>query len=379
MFASSIWALELDDGKLQLHGFVTQGMVATSDNHFYGNSDSGVSFNFREVGINASYRPRPDLQFAAQVIALDNGNVNEHGLLLDYALLDYTLASSESTQFGIRLGRVKHPYGLYTMTRDVAFTRPSIILPQSIYFDKARSIALSKDGIALYATHEGVVGALQIDMLLGKPNVDRGSEATFINSDRPGKMVYDQLSSLLRLMYISPDDRLRLAWTAANIDLQYQARSQEVDPNLKVYLDPRILSVQYSHEQWEFTAEYLQMKSSVTNLAPGITNVIEGYYLQGSYQMTPTLQAVLRYDASFNNKDDHNGKKLAARTGLPPHVFYAKDWMLGMRYDVTPSLMLRAEWHHVDGTGWLSSLDNPNPLALQRKWDMLMLLGSWRF
>lgn len=379
LFASPSWAVEFADGKLQLHGFITQGMVATSDNRFYGSSDSGVSFNFREIGINASYRPRPDLQFSAQVIGIDNGNVNEHGLLLDYALLDYTLLTTETSQLGIRLGRVKNPYGLYTMTRDVAFTRPSIILPQSIYFDKARSIALSKDGIAMYATHEGAAGMVQLDMLLGKPNVDRGSEATFINSYRPGKLVYDQLSGLMRLMYESPDDRFRLAFTAANIDLQNKGNAQEADPNLKVYLDPRIISAQYSHERWEFTAEYSQLKSSITNLAPSVTNVIEGYYLQGSYQMTPKWQAVLRYDASFNNKDDHDGKKLAARTGLPPHVFYAKDWMLGMRYDVTPSLMLRAEWHHVNGTGWLSSLDNPDPLAMQRKWDMWMLLGSWRF
>lgn len=378
--STALLAVEFNDGKVQIHGFASQGIVSSTDNKFYGDSDNSISFNFREIGINASYRPRPDLQFSAQVIQLDAGNVNENGLLLDYALVDYTVYSNEATQFGVRLGRVKNPFGLYTTTRDVAFTRPSIILPQSIYFDKARSIALSSDGAGIYFNREGSLGAINVDMVVGKANVDRGSEATFIRKDEPGEMESDKASRLMRIIYTTPDDRLRLAFTAANIDLNYQEASHEVDPHLFVHLDPKIISAQYSHEKWELTAEYSQMKSSITrNFAPNFSNVIEGYYVQGSYQLTPSLQAVARYDASFNNKSDRDGKKLSAATGLPAHMFFAKDWMLGLRYDVTPTFMLRGEWHHLDGTGWLSSLDNTNPREMERKWDMLMLMGSWRF
>lgn len=378
--SAPVFAIELNDGKVQIHGFASQGIVSSTDNHFYGDSDNSISFNFREIGINASYRPRPDLQFSAQVIQLDAGDVNESGLLLDYALVDYTVYANEATQFGVRLGRVKNPFGLYTTTRDVAFTRPSIILPQSIYFDKARSIALSSDGAGAYFNREGSLGAINVDMVVGQANVDRGSEATFIRKDEPGKMQSDKPSRLMRIMYTTPNDRLRLAFTAANIDLNYKEASHEVDPNLFVHLDPRIISAQYSHEKWELTAEYTQMKSSITrNFVPNFSNVIEGYYVQGSYQLTPSLQAVVRYDASFNNKSDRDGKKLSATTGLPSHMFFAKDWMLGLRYDVTPTFMLRGEWHHVDGTGWLSSLDNTTPREMERKWDMLMFMGSWRF
>lgn len=373
-------ALEFDDGKVQIHGFASQGIVSSTDNNFYGDSSNSISFNFREIGINASYRPRPDLQLSSQVIQLDAGNVNEKGLLLDYALVDYTAYASETTQFGIRLGRVKNPFGLYTPTRDVAFTRPSIILPQSIYFDKARSLALSSDGVGVYINREGSLGAINLDVVVGRANVDRGSEATFLRRDAPGDMESDKPSRLMRIMYITPDDRLRLAFSAANIDLKYNAASHEFDPNLFEHLDPKIISAQYSNEKWELTAEYSQMKSSITrSFAPNFSNVIEGYYVQASYQLTPSLQAVARYDASFNNKSDRDGKKLSAATGLPAHTFFAKDWMLGLRYDVTPTFMVRGEWHHIDGTGWLSTLDNTNPSSMERKWDMLMLMGSWRF
>jgi len=41
--------------------------------------------------------------------------------------------------------------------------------------------------------------------------------------------------------------------------------------------------------------------------------------------------------------------------------------------------MLRAEYHRVDGTGYLPVQDNPNPSALVQRWDMFMLLASFRF
>ncbi len=374
-------ALEFNDGKVQVHGFASQGIVSSTGNNFYGDSSNNISFDFREIGINASYRPRPDLQFSAQVINLDAGDVSENGLLLDYALVDYTISSTEDTQFGIRLGRVKNPFGLYTTTRDVAFTRPSIVLPQSIYFDKARSLALSSDGVGFYLNKESNYGGINFDLVVGNANVDRGSEATFLRVDLPGDMKSEKPSRLMRIMYTTPNDRLRIAFTAANIDLKYDATSHEFDPNLAVHLDPKIISAQYSNENWELTAEYSQMKSSITrSFLPNFNNVIEGYYVQGSYQFTPTLQAVVRYDASFNNKSDHSGKKLSAETGLPAHVFFAKDWMVGLRYDVTPTFMIRGEWHHINGTGWLSSLDNnADPGAMERRWDMLMFMGSWRF
>ena len=43
---------------LQVHGFVTQGFVHTTDNRFFGDSENG-SFDFTELGVNLSYRATP--------------------------------------------------------------------------------------------------------------------------------------------------------------------------------------------------------------------------------------------------------------------------------------------------------------------------------
>ncbi|GAB4256512.1 MAG: hypothetical protein Kow0065_05270 [Methylomicrobium sp.] len=385
-----VYALEFDEGNLQIHGFVTQALVSSTDNNFYGQSDDGISLDFHEIGINASYRLRPNLLFSGQVLHLENGDVDQHRFLIDYGFADYTAIADEDIQLGIRLGRVKNPFGLYTTTRDVAFTRPSIVLPQSIYFDKARSLALSSDGGALYASYQTAIGAFDLDFVYGNANVDRGSESTFImRADNLGEMSSKHPTQLVRLMYTSWDDRFRLAFTWTDLTVEYEPVADDPFPirNYEVHLTPWIVSAQYSDGPWEITGEYSQMRSEISGDIPtprGLlnyanNNTIEGYYLQGSYWITPAWQVLLRYDVGYNNKDDRSGRTLSANTGLPTHVFFAKDWTVGLRYDVMHNLMLRTEWHHVDGTGWLSVLDNPQPNRMHRKWDLFMLMASWRF
>ncbi|MGH9961412.1 MAG: hypothetical protein ACREBC_30505, partial [Pyrinomonadaceae bacterium] len=58
---------------------------------------------------------------------------------------------------------------------------------------------------------------------------------------------------------------------------------------------------------------------------------------------------------------------------------FAKDWAFGLRYNITPALMVRAEYHNVYGTAWLHRKDNPDRLATDKKWDFFALLLSYRF
>ena len=49
-----------------------------------------------------------------------------------------------------------------------------------------------------------------------------------------------------------------------------------------------------------------------------------------------------RYDALFTDRNDRDGLKFKARTGVPANTRFAKDWTVGMCFDLTPSIMLRA-------------------------------------
>lgn len=52
--------------------------------------------------------------------------------------------------------------------------------------------------------------------------------------------------------------------------------------------------------------------------------------------------------------------------------------MVGLRWNVTPEFMLRAEYHHVNGTGWFSRLDNPaSEGPLSQHWDLYAIQASF--
>ncbi|XSG83973.1 MAG: hypothetical protein ACPW60_09530 [Methylohalobius sp. ZOD2] len=105
----------------------------------------------------------------------------------------------------------------------------------------------------------------------------------------------------------------------------------------------------------------------------------ESYYLQGSYRLLPSVELVARYDVFFADRDDTSGRKYAALTGSPRHTRFARDWTVGIRWDITNAFMVRAEYHNVDGTGWLAASESPDLSERQRHWHMFALLASVRF
>ena len=71
---------------------------------------------------------------------------------------------------------MKNPLGFYNDTRDVPFTRPSILLPQSIYFDRTRKLAIAADGVHLYGEYRSDYGDVSFQAGVVRPLV-RGDEA----------------------------------------------------------------------------------------------------------------------------------------------------------------------------------------------------------
>lgn len=95
---------------------------------------------------------------------------------------------------------------------------------------------------------------------------------------------------------------------------------------------------------------------------------------------TPSLkETVFRYDVLYTGKSDRSRKVFASRSGRPAHNKFAKDIAVGLRLNVTPSFILRAEYHRVNGTAWLSTLDNPNSLATSQYWNLFAVQASYRF
>gem|GEM_PF-52877 len=388
-------------GDLQIHGFVSQAYITTSDNNVFGNSDNGGSFGLTEAGLNASVRPLPRLQLSAQVLSRRAGKGNSGIPRLDYAILDYQLYSHEANQFGIRVGRLKNPFGFYNETRDVAFTRPSILLPQSIYFDRTRNLGLSSDSVQLYgdvAVFDRGTFSTQFGVTL--PVVDnRDTESSLLGLVRDGSL-NREVSYIGRGIFETNDKRLRLGISGIWLNTSYDPKNPisslnplELGPG-GLEFTPVFFSAQYNAERWTLTSEYairpFQYNHNFQNPnLNGLHVVGESYYFQGEYRFTPKWEGILRYDALFTDRSDRNGSDWVAenparRHGLE-HSRFAKDITVGLRWNVTPAFMLRAEYHYVNGTAWLSGLDNPidlrtgRPFDTDQHWHLFAIQASYRF
>jgi hypothetical protein len=366
----------------QVHGFLSQGLVWTSANRFFGESEKG-SLDFTEAGFNLSTRPLGALLLSAQGLLRRTGEVNPNEFRLDYALADYAFWSSPQARAGILLGRVKNPYGFYNETRDVAFTRPTIFLPQSIYFDRTRNLGLASDGGQVYGEYTTAWGEWSLRFAAGWPNgvQDKEFERLVVGRNLPGRF-RSRLSYLGRLTYESSDRSLRFAITGGKVRPRYDPKGANPFQAGEMTLVPVVFSAQYEGERFTLTGEYALRFVQLRGLGrffPERSDTGESYYLQVGYRILPKIELVGRYDVFFADRDDTSGRKFAALTHRPRHTRFARDWTVGVRFDIHRSWMVRAEYHRVDGTGWLPVSDNPDLNARQKNWHLFALLLSFRF
>jgi len=365
----------------QVHGFVSQAYITTSDNNFWGETSGNEHFEFRELGLNLSIQPTSDIHLAGQVLARHAGNLDNGDFRLDYILADYSILSNQTQSFGIRIGRILNPLGLYNETRDIAFTRPGILLPQSIYFDRTRDLAFSSDGVQLHGEYRVSNNEVFWQLSTALPIVDSPElELALLQSDMPGGFKPDQ-SYLGRLLWERDGGRTRLGLSYAYVDIHYDPATVDPLSSGHIAFMPAILSAQYNEEKWSATTEYAIRRFEYRDLGaiPDMSFTGDSWYLQGTYRPTTSWEVFARYDNLFSDKSDRDGKDYEATTSKPAYTRFARDLTFGVKKVFNPWIMVRAEYHNVDGTAWLSTLENQPISSLKRRWDMFALLMSLRF
>lgn len=384
--SASVFALE-HSTFLQIHGFLTQAYTLTSDNNFYGASSSGNgSFDASEIGLNASWRPNGETLLSAQILSRRAGEISDGDPMLDYGFVDYRVISNEKNIVGFRVGKTKNPFGIYNDTRDVAFTRPSIILPQSIYFDRTRDLALASDAIHVYGDSRTKKDEWHWQLGVALPDVENlDTEIVMLGADRPGKLE-DEPSIVSRIIYERSGGKSLFAISNAWVNFSYDPAANDPSEAGDIVFAPIILTVQHTEENWSITSEYARRKFKFDDSIlyvpePLQTLVGESAYLQGTYRFSADWEAVLRYDVTYLNKHDRSGKAIEQLTdgSVPAYSQFAKDWTIGLLWNPNRSWMFRIEQHWVDGTAWLPHQDNPDRSETVRRWKMFAVLASYRF
>ena len=391
-FSRFAYALDLSIGDWSAHGFASQGYTYTTGNNFFGKSQNDGSFDFREIGVNVAGHVYPNFLIAAQGLYRDAGGSDRDNFRLDFANLDYQYPLSNETTIGIRLGRIKNPFGLYNDTRDVIWTRPGVTLPQSVYFDALalRQAMISSDGGLIYGRHAFGNHALSTEFVTANPLDNTGGATEFLSGQpvAPGKMTGRPLF-IGRAGYEWKEGRFRLLFSVVNLDRDFKSSSPLVPSGGIKVLYP-LASAQLNLEKWSFTAEYgqvlIERSASLSPFGLPFKNSSESFYVQSEYRFAPSWTALLRFDAFFADVSDRSGKRMANLTGLPKHAFFAKDVTVGLRWEFAKNFMVAADYHHIWGTGWLSTIDNSQlqvpgtpGAGGDSSWDLITVMFSYRF
>ncbi|NNJ92943.1 MAG: hypothetical protein HKP55_14800, partial [Gammaproteobacteria bacterium] len=295
------------NGNSQIHGFITQGYTYTTDNNFFGESSDNGSFEFTELGINISGRLSERVFGSAQVISRTTGAFYDGKPDIDYAMLDFNAISNENWLGGIRVGRTKNPYGLYNDGRDAAVTRNGILLPQSIYFDKVRNLVMHSDGLQLYADISMDNADLYVQSAYGYAEMGVNVEHTYLARNFPGVLEERKPLSVTRFIYEHMGGLLRLGYTKALGDMEYEPGLFDPISAGQIDFDLDIFSLEYNHEHWSITAEYMQQDIDWQNLSVLHDNndhVADGYYLQFTVRPEDKTEFFIRYDVSHTDRDD---------------------------------------------------------------------------
>ena len=381
VFVFSIYNLQaanengyFDAKDFQLHGFISQGLIDVNGSGFV-NDDDSLSSELTELGINASYKINSTFRLAGQLVYLDGGNRYEKGFRVDYVLLDWSAYNDAFWQANIYLGRFKNNHWLYSSSRDIPFARPSIILPQSVYFDGFRDIAVGSDGAAIKISHsDDEFGNFDFNLSYGTSPISDEQTDILLTEFALGtaKQEHDAQASIYWQPAFSP-----FRFGLSLLDAEFTYKKNEAfdffaDSNFTFQF--YTLNALYEGEYWEFSGEIYQQRFIIDGFyspTSHLDNVGRGYYGQTRYKITSDLTVLARYEDFYLNEDDKDGKILEQTTGVPYYFAFHKDITLGLSYDFTSNIKVRAEYHWVRGAGRLTPVVTPNPrVNSSEDWQM---------
>ena len=359
----------------EVHGFVSQGFILSTENEYLAHSKRG-SFELSEAALNVTKTLTDELQMGFQLFAHDLGPIGNYRPQFDWYYLDYR----PRDWLGLRAGRLKVPFGLYNELNDIDVARVPILLPQSIYPVDHREFLFAQAGAELYGDLRlGGMGSLEYRAYGGTLTSDLALPPPAGVTPREVNVPYLYGG---RLLWSTPLDGLSVAASgqAVRFDAYY-----DFDPALRAALEQLTLlpagltypmpvkfrvtrwvaSLAYAAHDIDLAAEYSRWKGEFYSDAPLLfppETVNERYYAMASYRIG-WLSPGVYYSRYFINVDEREGRQR-----------YQHDLAGTLRFDFNEHWLLKLEAHSMNGT---AGLDNRDLNALNRGASQETLTRRW--
>jgi hypothetical protein len=353
---------------VELHAFASQGFMVTTGNDYIAPDTTRGSFQLSEVGVNLSKQLAEKLRLGVQAFAQNfalggNFNVKADWFYLDYRWRDW---------LGLRVGRLKIPFGLYNEVNDIDSARTPILLPQSVYPIQGRSFLFAQNGAELYGfARSTVAGALEYRFYLGTIFIDpaillpAGSGVEFQFNVRyvtGGRLFWETPLQGLRVGGSLLAVHLDVVAFAAGMTIPIQNRSRLAMASAEYSLGPLVMTAEYA--RWHTDQESVLPSSNFSGTS-------ERSYAMLSYRATPWLQPSAYYGLHFRDVSNRDGGT----------AFRQDDVALTLRFDVNDHWIVKVEGHYMVGTADLIaplSVAAP-PTNPERHWGALLVKTTGYF
>lgn len=362
----------------QFNAYANQAYARVENSQFIVGEDSD-SFDLTELMATASWQPISNFRAAGALTYRRWGNLADPDVRIDYLFAE-TRWQLPNGHIGLRGGRIKNEVGFYSSTRDMSFTRPGIMLPQSIYSDYFRDAQLHMDGGDLFGRLTIGEGIFDWHIMVGASSSSENLTRNIFGSNDFGELETHKFFSI-DTEYQT--DSWRMGATYYTAEVEYDAAAGGFFLPGELELHAWVLSAEYFGRWLELTGELLlgdrHTEGIYLPMAAGSREENNrGYYIEGRALLPENVQLFLRYDDYVDNTDDSKGLRYAAETGNPAYFAYSRDWTLGGRWLITEDWLLSAEYHWIEGAAWVAPLLTRDPDQQAKDWSMLMLQLSYR-
>jgi hypothetical protein len=360
-------AIEVSD-RVAIGGFFSQGYLYSSNNN-YPTADRDGTWDFREMAVNASTTLGAHTRIGAQAFAQRLGALGDDKVILDWAVADYNF----SPAFGVRLGRVKYPKGLYGEALDLDVVRTGVFLPNAVYSPILRDFSASFDGGMAYGSLN--VGRSSIDYKLFYGDIPMspakgvaefynnsglyaasGVAKLSIDSVTGGQLVWNTPVSGLKFVYsysyftnLATDGPFA-AYAPANLHSNFSRYSWNT------------ASGEYNVGNWSFATEWQRTGGALSYSAAPVLPLVNDYSgWQGWY-----VSAARRFGDRFQLGAYYGSLQARYTTSSAPSS-YQRDSAVSFRYDASEHVVFKLEVHRIDGTyQTFNTLRIPNPAATRQ-------------
>ena len=308
-----------------------------------------------------------------------------------------------SSNWNFKAGKMRTPFYLHSNTLDVGYTYPWIMPPQQVY-----TPYLFPDFTGLSAAYQFSIGDFDIETEAYWGNFE--GAVTFQDED-PVNVKVDNIRGLILDMYRG-NLRLRASYQRAAVDMKLPALDRVAGlfrrlgfrksaDSLNTTGDVSFMQAGISYETLDYflKAEWTRMSADVSTMFT--IQPYDGYYLSGGYTFYPFNLPITAH-ATFANFTTTGiprpVNEIPTGPFLPPLVnalqsYYTRIFdsrpeisddldslNIGLRWDVNPSVALKAEWVHLRGERGKRSLFTFDRTAdFDRKANLFLLALEWVF